>query len=88
MTGCVHGNLDLMYRKVMERNVHLVLCTGDFEAIRDTDDLHSLSCPEKYRCMGDFHKYYSGQTRAPVLTVLIGGNHEAVKHMNEFPEGG
>ncbi len=34
--------------------------------------------------MGDFVDYYSGQAEAPVLTVFIGGNHEAANHLNDL----
>jgi len=35
-----------------------------------------------------FHKYYSGQSTAPVLTLFIGGNHEASNHLHELYYGG
>ena len=38
--------------------------------------------------MQQFWKYYKGQKRAPVLTIFIGGNHEASNHMQELPYGG
>jgi lariat debranching enzyme len=38
--------------------------------------------------MGDFHRYYSGETQAPVLTIVIGGNHEASNYLSELPYGG
>ena len=65
----------------------LLIC-GDFEAMRDEDDLHYLHCPPKYRQMGSFHKYYSGKKTAPFLTIFIGGNHEAVNSMRESYFGG
>ncbi|CAN0556655.1 unnamed protein product, partial [Ectocarpus sp. 8 AP-2014] len=30
---------------------------------------------------GTFHKYYSGELVAPVLTIFIGGNHEASSYL-------
>nr|XP_006123766.1 lariat debranching enzyme [Pelodiscus sinensis] len=33
-------------------------------------------------------KYYSGEKKAPVLTIFIGGNHEASNHLQELPYGG
>lgn len=33
-------------------------------------------------------RYYSGEKNAPVLTVFIGGNHEASNHLQELPYGG
>jgi len=35
-----------------------------------------------------FYKYYSGKKRVPVLTVFIGGNHEASNYLQELPYGG
>jgi len=44
--------------------------------------------PEKYHRLGDFAAYYSGTKRAPVLTVFIGGNHEASNYLHELFYGG
>ena len=33
-------------------------------------------------------RYYSGEKKAPVLTIFIGGNHEASNHMQELSYGG
>ncbi|XP_011837276.1 PREDICTED: lariat debranching enzyme [Mandrillus leucophaeus] len=33
-------------------------------------------------------RYYSGDKKAPVLTLFIGGNHEASNHLQELPYGG
>lgn len=40
--------------------------------------------PEKYRKLGEFHPYYSGEKVAPMLTIVIGGNHEASNYMWEL----
>jgi lariat debranching enzyme len=56
--------------------------------VRNAQDLNTMSVPYKYREMGDFHKYYSGKTKAPYLTIFIGGNHEASGHMRELFYGG
>ena len=34
------------------------------------------------------HRYYSGDVLAPVLTIFIGGNHEASNYLQELPYGG
>jgi lariat debranching enzyme len=47
-----------------------------------------MSCPVKYREIGDFHAYYSGTTKAPYLTIFVGGNHEASSHLWELFYGG
>lgn len=35
-----------------------------------------------------FSRYYSGELKAPVLTIFIGGNHEASNHLQELAYGG
>jgi lariat debranching enzyme len=47
-----------------------------------------MSVPRKYRHLGDFHEYYSEESRAPVLTIVIGGNHEASNYLFELYHGG
>lgn len=47
-----------------------------------------MSVPRRFRQLGDFHLYYSGKRRAPVLTIVIGGNHEASNYMSELYHGG
>lgn len=47
-----------------------------------------MSVPQKYRHIGDFHEYYSGQRKAPYLTVFVGGNHEASSYLWELYYGG
>jgi lariat debranching enzyme len=102
--GCCHGELDAIYAAVEEanaveeerarsantapRNIELLLCCGDFQAVRNQTDLDCMACPVKYRQMNTFYKYYSGEKVAPVLTICIGGNHEASNHMQELPYGG
>jgi len=34
------------------------------------------------------YRYYSGEKKAPVLTIFIGGNHEASNYLQELPYGG
>lgn len=94
VTGCIHGELCKMYQeienyeKINKIKIDLVLCTGDFESMRTTNDLKYLSCPEKYRIMGDFQHYYTGEYIAPYLTIFIGGNHEASNYLEENYYGG
>ena len=38
--------------------------------------------------MADFHEYYSGKRKAPVLTIFIGGNHECSSYLQELKYGG
>ena len=35
-----------------------------------------------------FYKYYNGEAIAPVLTIFIGGNHEASNYLQELAYGG
>lgn len=94
VVGCGHGELDKMYDviKFMEAKdgikVELLLCCGDFQSVRNYDDLAQLACPPKYRKLNTFYKYYSGEARAPVLTIFVGGNHEASNYLLELFHGG
>lgn len=92
--GCCHGELDKIYETItyLEQKdgikVDLLLCCGDFQAVRNEGDLKCMAVPPKYRQMQTFYKYYSGEKKAPVLTIFIGGNHEASNHLQELPYGG
>ena len=94
VTGCIHGSMDKMYKDIQQysssknKKIDLVLCTGDFESMRTNNDLKFLSCPEKYREMGDFHKYYTSEIKSPYLTIFIGGNHEASNYLERNYYGG
>ncbi|XP_006883475.1 PREDICTED: lariat debranching enzyme [Elephantulus edwardii] len=94
VTGCCHGELDRLYETlaVAERRgagpIDLLLCCGDFQAVRNEADLRCMAVPPKYRHMQTFYRYYSGEKKAPVLTIFIGGNHEASNHLQELPYGG
>jgi len=102
--GCSHGELDSIYDALQEyrvgklsnsdntnnqsASIDLLLCCGDVQTLRNTDDFHSLNVPQKYKRIGDFHAYYSGQKVAPILTIMIGGNHEASNYLQELHYGG
>lgn len=94
--GCGHGALDTVYRTIEDINsraddgrpVDLLICCGDFQAVRNGADLSTMNCPSKYKSIGTFHEYYSGKKVAPVLTIFVGGNHEAASYMQELPCGG
>ena len=68
--------------------IDVLLCCGDVQTLRNTGDFHSLNVPPKYKAMGDFHAYYSGQKIAPILTIMIGGNHESSNYLQELHYGG
>ncbi|KAI2660660.1 Lariat debranching enzyme [Labeo rohita] len=92
--GCCHGELDKIYESIsyLENKegvkVDLLLCCGDFQAVRNEGDMKCMAVPAKYRHMQTFYKYYTGEKKAPVLTIFIGGNHEASNHLQELPYGG
>ncbi|KAJ1846563.1 lariat debranching enzyme [Coemansia sp. RSA 2708] len=92
--GCCHGMLDNIYAQLltrqqqMKKKVDLLIICGDFQAVRNVTDLGCMSCPDKYKQIGGFYRYYSGERSAPVPTIFVGGNHEASNHMRELYYGG
>jgi len=89
--GCSHGSLDRIYATLQAREgppIDLLLCCGDFQAIRNAADLNTMAVPHKFREIGTFWRYYSGQCRAPIPTIFIGGNHEASAYLQELFYGG
>ena len=92
--GCCHGELDAIYAaiahlEVVEKvKIDLLICCGDFQAVRNLDDLECMSVPDKYKELGTFYKYYSGEKTAPIPTLFIGGNHEASNYLWELYYGG
>ncbi|KAG6807973.1 hypothetical protein H0H92_005862 [Tricholoma furcatifolium] len=92
--GCCHGDLDAIYSYVEQQErkngykVDLLLICGDFQAMRNWEDLTTMACPDKYKEIKDFHRYYSGAREAPILTIVIGGNHEASSYLWELYHGG
>ncbi|GAM24716.1 hypothetical protein SAMD00019534_078910 [Acytostelium subglobosum LB1] len=92
--GCCHGEIETIYNSLVNiehktgQKVDLLLMCGDYEALRNPADLGSMAVPDKYKTLGSFHHYYSGRLVAPVLTLVIGGNHEASNYFSELPNGG
>lgn len=92
--GCAHGELDKIYEAIhhVEKKdgikIDLLICCGDFQATRNFQDLRCMAVPQKYQKMCSFYKYYSGEKVAPVLTIFIGGNHEATNYLQELAYGG
>lgn len=68
--------------------IDLLLCCGDFQALRNEVDLEGMAVPQKYKEMGTFYKYYAGIKKAPILTIFVGGNHEASSYLQELYYGG
>lgn len=93
VVGCIHGELDTVYERIEQIQkegviIDLLLICGDFQALRNENDLKCIAIPPKYHQLGTFHKYYFGERKAPVLTIFIGGNHEASNYMMTLPYGG
>uniref|UniRef100_T1IXA6 Large ribosomal subunit protein mL46 n=1 Tax=Strigamia maritima TaxID=126957 RepID=T1IXA6_STRMM len=92
--GCAHGDLEKIYasvemlQKKHNIKVDLLICCGDFQSVRNEVDLNCLAAPPRYREMKSFYKFYSGELKAPILTIFIGGNHEASNYLAELPFGG
>ncbi|XP_037937095.1 lariat debranching enzyme [Teleopsis dalmanni] len=92
--GCAHGELEKIYETILDIEkaenikIDVLLCCGDFQATRNLEDMQTMAVPDKYKDMCTFYKYYSGERVAPILTIFIGGNHEASNHLQELPYGG
>ena len=90
----MHGELERVYADLQSTEkttgvpIDALLICGDFQAMRDQEDLEYMHCPPKYKQMGGFYKYHSGELKAPYLTIFIGGNHEAVNYMRDLYFGG
>ncbi|KAI8839219.1 hypothetical protein BC829DRAFT_403959 [Chytridium lagenaria] len=77
-----------LFEKKHDVSIDLLLICGDFQSIRNVGDLDCLACPDKYRSIGNFYEYYTGKKKAPVLTIFVGGNHEASNYLWELYHGG
>uniref|UniRef100_A0A182IY73 Lariat debranching enzyme C-terminal domain-containing protein n=1 Tax=Anopheles atroparvus TaxID=41427 RepID=A0A182IY73_ANOAO len=92
--GCAHGELEKIYdliasiQEQQNTTIDLLICCGDFQSTRNLQDLQCMAVPQKHLDMCSFYKYYSGEKRAPILTLFIGGNHEASNYLQELPYGG
>jgi len=92
--GCTHGELEKIYETIQHieeeqgYKIDLLISCGDFQSMRNLSDLKCMACPDKYKDMCTFYKYYSGEAIAPVLTLFIGGNHEASNYLQELAYGG
>ncbi len=92
--GCCHGELDSIYKSISDTEastqqvVDLLIICGDMQCIRHNQDLESLAVPSKYRRLNTFHQYVTGEKVAPVLTIFIGGNHEASNLLQSLYYGG
>lgn len=91
--GDVHGHHHEMVRLISEREsrtgkrITFVLQVGDFEPHRNEADLATMAAPAKYRVLGDFPDFYSGEFRFPWPVYFIGGNHEPYGFLDTTPQG-
>ena len=92
--GCCHGELDIIYDSIKKTEkergtkVDLLLICGDFQCVRHKDDFESVAGPPKYRQLKTFSDYVTGRKRAHVMTIFIGGNHEASNILQSLYYGG
>lgn len=90
--GCCHGELHKIYAEInklpQKSRPELLIICGDFQSLRSPNDFSSLAVPDKYKRLGDFSAYYREKSKAPVLTIFVGGNHEASNFLSEIPYGG
>ena len=91
VVGCCHGELDAIYASLAHPScvaVDLLLVCGDFQCVRDMIDLNCVAMPQKYRQLNTFHQYVNGEKLAPVMTIFVGGNHEASNLLQSLYYGG
>ena len=92
--GDVHGHHHDMVRLLSEwesrtsNAIQFVLQVGDFEPHRNDADLETMAAPAKYRVLGDFPDFYSGDFGFPWPVYFIGGNHEPYGFLDLIPNGG
>ncbi|KAJ3087510.1 hypothetical protein HK100_008339, partial [Physocladia obscura] len=92
--GCCHGELDRIYAAVAQTEattgakVDVLVVCGDFQGLRNVADVATMAVPDKHKRLGGFHEYYSGAKTAPLLTLFVGGNHEAAAYLWELHHGG
>ena len=92
--GDVHGEIRAMEwllhdaQKRHSVEFSFVLQVGDFEPHRHEQDLASMAAPAKYRKIGDFPKYVTGEYKLAWPVFFIGGNHEPYAFLDMFPFGG
>lgn len=92
--GCAHGEIEEIINAIerfendKDCKIDLLICCGDFQAIRNENDLSCMACPVKYRKLNTFYKYYSGELIVPFPVICIGGNHESSNYFYELYHGG
>jgi len=90
--GDVHGAMHLLVEQIeMLQNtssirLEFVLQVGDFQPVRDENDLTTMNIPAKYRKTGDFPCFADKGFPWPIW--FIGGNHEPYGYLDHYPQGG
>eukprot|EP00111_Clytia_hemisphaerica_P002923 TCONS_00008289-protein len=73
--GCAHGELNKIYESIQyiqgreKIKIDLLICCGDFQSVRNKDDMLSMAVPPKYREMKDFPDYYSDEMKPTEFDV-------------------
>jgi lariat debranching enzyme len=93
VVGDVHGSHDAMTDRLavvtarLGRPPGIMIQVGDFEPHRNEKDLAGMACPKKYRRLGDFPRYCSGERNFPAEVLFVGGNHEPYGWLDLHPGG-
>ncbi|TNV78996.1 hypothetical protein FGO68_gene3847 [Halteria grandinella] len=94
VVGCLHGKLEFLYEELAAwelktgQKVDFIICAGDFQSLRNGTDMQAMECPDKYKEIGQFQSFYKRELRAPILTLFVGGNHEASNLLRDLYYGG
>ena len=92
--GDLHGFHDRMVRAVREwqerakQRIGLIVCAGDFHAVRNEEDRKAMVSALYRKRRGDFVDYFRGRKRFPAEVLFIGGNHEPYNLLETLPRGG
>ncbi|KAB0669036.1 metallophosphoesterase [Oryzomonas sagensis] len=93
VAGDTHGHMHLMVERLKQMSEQtgvtpsFVLQVGDFQPIRNQDDLTSMNAPERHRSIGDFPDFAAGSATFPWPLWFIAGNHEPFYYLDQHLEG-
>lgn len=60
VVGCLHGKLEFLYEELSAwevktgQKIDFIICSGDFQSLRNANDMRAMECPDKYKEMGQF----------------------------------
>ena len=60
---------------------------GDFQAVRNHADLATMACPPKYRQIGGFYRYYSGEKVRALAAWVVAPSGTCVIHARAASDG-